>query len=491
MNQNINQNIKEIINIAINKKQAELQKMTDEYNHLKNQEQTGVYYMPVNMNPDTVSPMKYFAVSFVTLISEVLNGFHDAAKTIRDDTTTIENAEKNQYGGKQYYRKRKDGKKIKDLANSIMNTVTKTNQLVDKNMQLLMKQKGGNNGINDTNANINNTYEDANINNTYEDENPVGEVLTKVADLGEAGVKTGIKISADIISTLIDWGLELTGEEKILETPFSELTAGLNKKLLVFAGAMKEVSTNPITREAVKEIAEAVGITLIEIMKEIKPEVDKVTEQGVEMMEGVAEKFTTGAANTSIAIAQSFIAEIPWIGGVIDMFIAIGKGFNTLMQTFSIFMEKTNPMILTTAHTIKNTENKVVEGKNRIEGAVNNVRNKMAQLSNSASNMGNMVQSNMDNMRANMGNTGNMGNMGNMGNTGNMGNVVSSPYMRGGDTIYSKGNLQRMIQNGGKRLRKTLKLFDKTVPKMKFRHYNKSHNLHMHRKTKKNKKYNM
>jgi len=35
MNQNMNQNIKKIINTAINKKQAELQKMTDDYNHLK------------------------------------------------------------------------------------------------------------------------------------------------------------------------------------------------------------------------------------------------------------------------------------------------------------------------------------------------------------------------------------------------------------------------------------------------------------------------
>ena len=129
MNQNMNQNIKKIINTAINKKQAELQKMTDDYNHLKKQEQTGIYYMPINMNPDTVSRVKYFAVSFVILLREILNGFHEAARTIRDDTSNIENVEKNQYGGKQYYRKRKDGKEIKDLANTIMNTINKTNKV--------------------------------------------------------------------------------------------------------------------------------------------------------------------------------------------------------------------------------------------------------------------------------------------------------------------------------------------------------------------------
>ena len=68
---------------------------------------------------------------------------------------------------------------------------------------------------------------------------------------------------------MIDLSLEMTGESKIGDTPWQELSPQLNKKLVLMAGLLKELSENPATREAVKEIAQAIAVTMIEIMKEI------------------------------------------------------------------------------------------------------------------------------------------------------------------------------------------------------------------------------
>ena len=448
MNKKMNENIQQIVKSAIDRKQKEIQRSTNEYNILRKQQSTGIYYMPIDMNANTASPLKYFAISIVTLLGEILKGFRDAAENIKTQTTNIENVEKQQSGGKLNHSRSKDATQIKNFANIVIKTIDKTNKIIGTNVKKLNKQSGGNNIVSGDSKNVSAVVEGAGK-----------EVLDKIGEIGEVGLKTGIKFSADAISKVIDWGMELSGEENILKTPFSELSAGLNKRLLIAAGTMQEMSENPIAKEAVRELAEAIGVTIIEIMEQIKPEVDKVADQSVLLVEGVADKFTKGTANTAISVVQAFLAEIPWVGGIIDLFIAIGKGFNTLMGTFAIFMEKTDPMILTTAQGIKNTEDKVVEGKNRIEGAVNITAPNITAPNITAPNM-NAPKISAPNMNA-------------------------SNIKRGGSYTLTDENIQHMIQNGGKRLRKTMKIFNNTLPKMKFRFNNKSCYKCKKRKTKK------
>ena len=89
---------------------------------------------------------------------------------------------------------------------------------------------------------------------------------------------------------MIELGMALTGEAQILNTPVDELSPELNKKILLLAGLLKEVSENPATREAVKEIAQAIAITIIEILDEIRPAVNEVTDKTLEMLDEVSMK---------------------------------------------------------------------------------------------------------------------------------------------------------------------------------------------------------
>jgi hypothetical protein len=240
---------------------------------------------------------------------------------------------------------------------------------------------------------------------------------------------------------LVDTVMELTGEEDILNTPIDKLSPELNKKILVLAGVLKGVSTNPVTKQAVKEIAQSVAITMIEVLKEIRPEVNKVADQGTEMLEEVSEKFVAGATGTGISVIQAFLAEIPFVGGMIDLFIAIGKGFNTLARTYKVFVDKSGKMVVTSAQTIKNTEDTAMKGKDRIMSAVENVTNTI-----NAEKQDSVVP------------------------TGS-GNASGSGNMAGGAAIAKSVLIARInskIKRSDKRLRKTLKFFNETLPKLKF-----------------------
>jgi hypothetical protein len=232
--------------------------------------------------------------------------------------------------------------------------------------------------------------------------------ISKAKEVGEASIKRGIQWSEDVISTLIDMGMELMGESEILDTPLDELSPALNKKILLFSGLLKELSENPATREAIKEIAEAVAISVVEILKEIRPEINKITDQAVEMLEEVGEKSIRGATATGLSMGQAFVAEIPWVGGVIDLMLALGKGFNSIMETYKVVVDRGGQLGVEVAKTAVNTEQTVMRGKDRVENATTKAMN----------------------------------------------------------TINSATGSQ--IQSGGKRIRKTMKLFDTTLPKLKY-----------------------
>ena len=118
------------------------------------------------------------------------------------------------------------------------------------------------------------------------------------------------------------------------------------------------------------------------------------------------------------------------------MFIAIGKGFNTLAKTYKVFVDKSGKMVVTSAQTIKNTEDTAMKGKERIMSAVENVTNTI-----NAEKQASVVP------------TG----------TGNMAGGMAT-----GNTNILIARINSKIRNSDKRLRKTLKLFNETLPKLKF-----------------------
>jgi len=433
---NPDEKIKMIVTEAILKKRALVDQTNNELEDLKRQEASGIYYSPNDAKSDSSSELTYVTIAILSLISDVLHGFQAAAKYMKNTAIAVE-ADRNgrnriQAGGGKApgYTDTESIKKQADILNKLIGGA---NEQIKK---LTASNTADN--ISVSNTPIENVSKDLTISTLGDESKELAiKVFTVIKDISEVGLKTGIKWSGDVMIKLVDAVMDMTGGANILDTPIDKLSPELNKKVLLLAGVLKELSTNPATKEAVREIAQAVAVTIIEILKEIRPQLNKVADQGTEMLEEVSGKFVSGATGTGISIIQAFLAEIPWVGGIIDLFIAIGKGFNTLTQTFKVFMEKSGPMVITSAQTIKDTEATAVKGKERILGAVDNATNTLKDVS-----------------RQDVATT----------------NSTTNP-MKGGS--YNMKHIHSKIQTGGKRLRKTMKMFHTTLPKLTFTSSNK------------------
>lgn len=427
--ENTEKNIKDIVNTAILEKQDAIKRSNAELDNLNQQEQSGVYDMPVDTN--TGSNIHIIAVAILTILSDMLHGFQEATKYMKDDAVAIEN-DNGRIDGLNSNVIVKMGGSIKAQADVLTRLISGANKQINK----LIGGVGPSTGLGQGTVGANAGAESDDTSLGEEGKKLAMKTLYVMKDIGEFGLKMGIKWSGDIMVKLVNTVMELTGEEEILNTPIDKLSPELNKKILVLAGVLKGVSTNPVTKQAVKEIAQAVAVTMVEVLKEIRPEVNKVADQGTEMMEEVSEKFVAGATGTGISVIQAFLAEIPWVGGIIDLFIAIGKGFNTLAKTYKVFVDKSGKMVVTSAQTIKNTEDTAMKGKDRIMSAVENVTNTINATA--------VVP------------TGNA--------TGNMAGGKATATA----TNILIARINSKIRNSDKRLRKTLKFFNETLPKLKF-----------------------
>jgi hypothetical protein len=345
---NPEEKIKNIVKEAVLQKQNESQKVNKELENLKQQEASGVYYTPINMNPE--STVQFVATAIASLLIDVLYGLKEGIEFVKQDVNKIQSGG----GGIEKF----------SMADIIDNDANKLLTMIGGAIEKTKK------AINPSTNTSTTTSIPSSPSSLGEQSSSLSSVaFSKAKDVGEAGVKTGIKWSADALGRFIDYVMTLTGEESILETPIDKLSPGLNSKVLLIAGILKELSTNPATKQAIKEIAKAFAITMDDFIDEIREPTIEIAGHAIELMKNVAAKFVSGVTATTISVIQAFLAEIPWLGGIIDLFIAIGKAFNTLMATYKIFVGKSSPILITGATTINNTKKMATTGVARIKNA--------------------------------------------------------------------------------------------------------------------------
>lgn len=413
MNMNMNDDeekkIKDILDAAIKNKEDKIKQIKNDIIFLNKQREQGMidtFTNIENIDSDSVSAQK-LGLAVIAIIYDILTGVGDAVNRIRADAKS----RGIQKGG---------GKEIKKVG-------TTKSQAQDS--------------FNDTTKSLSDAVQKSKDKFTdISDKITTGElgsdIISKIKDMGEASIKTGIMWYANYINELIDMGMEFTGESKILDTPINELSPELNKKIVLLAGVLNEISNNPATREAVKEIAEAIAITAVEILEEIRPELNKITDQSLEMFQEASDKAVRGATATGIGVAKAGISEIPFVGGVINLMLAIGKGFNVVMETYEVVVDKGGPIVVNTAKMGKGIEDTVNNGKKLIEDSLANANKKISK-----------PDSDEDGIELIDLNTG---------------RSVKS-LARGGCKKTNNG-----INKCGKRLRKTMKMFSSTLPKLQF-----------------------
>jgi len=419
---NPDEKIKEVLKQAIKNRENRIKKINSQIDSIKKQDADGNIFVPLKQDPEF--NVKYVGTAIITIIGDVLYGFGKGVELMKEGIDK-------QTGGQST-----TGDKKEISKENVKNNTNKLSQVIDKAKTKANYQSLGV----DANDTLNKSYAEA-------------------QRLGKTAFKTGLKWTEEFINMMIDLSLEMTGESKIGDTPWQELSPQLNKKLVLIAGLLKELSENPATREAVKEIAQAIAVTMIEIMKEIRPELDKVTDQALVMLDDVSEKAIRGAAKTGLSVIQAFVAEVPFWGGIVDFIIAIGKGFNAVMETYKVFVTKSSPMMVDTAKGYVKTEDTIEKGKDRITTAYDKAADTLKEAKDVEKNIGGEV-SKVDSIEKN-----------------------KTP-MKGGMFSPDK-KLKNKILKGGKRLKRTMKLFQDTVPRVRYSHKNR---IHKNDKSRRNKR---
>ena len=400
--------IKGILNAAIKNKEDKIQQIKNDIIFLNKQREQGMidtFTNIENIDSDSDSAQK-LGLAVIAIIYDILTGVGDAVNRIRTDAKS----RAFQKGGND---KSGDGTTIQSQAQDSFNDTTKS--LSDA----VQKSK-------DKITDISNKMTTGELGPSSMSKSIGSDIISKIKDMGEASIKTGIMWYANYINELIDRGMEFTGVQDILSTPINELSPALNKKIVLFAVVLNEISNNPATREAVKEIAEAIAITAVEILEEIRPELNKITDQSLEMFQEASDKAVRGATATGIGVAKAGISEIPVVGGVINLILAVGKGFNVLMELYEILVDKGGRIAVDTAKMGKGIKGKVNTGKERIEGLVRSANKKISKSDSEE-------------------------------------DGPVTPLTGGGCKKTNNG-----INKCGKRLRKTMKMFSSTLPKLQF-----------------------
>ena len=256
-------------------------------------------------------------------------------------------------------------------------------------------------------------------------------------------LKKWLYISEVFVNKLINNTLKYTNDG-IIDKPWDELLPEFNEKVVILAATLNELSTNPATKEAIKEIAEALSISAIELIDAIEPSVMQVLNRSIAMGEEIGDKSARGAMNTAIAFSQALIAEIPYIGGIIDFVIAMGKAFNTVASIFRIYTVRSSDISIETAEGLKKEADTVERAKTRITNAVDSASQKIKEAQN-------------------MGTNGT--------NVANVANVTNVAAPSGTIPLASNNNVLDAVKNtqkGGKRLNKSIMKFLSCEPKRQF-----------------------
>lgn len=418
-----NKKIKSLIQTLIKNKNKALkgrsEQMDADINSIKLQEQTGNYFVPLLSEPKFTT--KYVGLAIISILSDIVQGIGEATKQIKLSAREINGQNNTMRGGVDSpsdSSSNPNSQQVENMADNLSKLIVQAQDIISN----IEKTQSTNLLSNNSNSNSITT-------------NLLQTGLNEAGKIGKIAVNTGIQASEYMINTIIDFVLDVTGNNDLIDKSWQELSPELNKKLLLFAAVLKELSENPATKAAIKETAKVVAVSMVELMKEIEPDIDMITDQTITMFKEVASKSVHGATATGISVLQAFLAEIPFVGGILDLTIAIGKGFNALMKVFNVLVSHSGDIGTKGTQTILNTTNKLNEIKSRLSNEVDKVKRML------------------DEPRS-----------------------TQTSQLGGQSKPKNRGKLNYQIRNSNNRLRKTLKLFHTTLPKMKYTTMNPKEN---------------
>jgi hypothetical protein len=166
----------------------------------------------------------------------------------------------------------------------------------------------------------------------------------------------------------------------LADIPYEDIAPELekNKQLI------KYILDDPVTKKAFQELIKTYVEFLIELYKLNEDEINKLLDTFWEGINEFARRSGTGLSNSALNFIETALAEIPVVGGLIDLAISIMRGFNHFMLATSPVIENSLKGAATAKKMRDDVNSFYNDNVSKLENSLNNlndVLNKKAQIS--------------------------------------------------------------------------------------------------------------
>jgi len=121
---------------------------------------------------------------------------------------------------------------------------------------------------------------------------------------------------------------------------WEEIAPEVRETLKSRSNFVSNVLNDPPSREALKELLEEYAKGLAEVHDISKPAMDEILVLFWQTLSEMGEKSAVGAVNTGLNVAKAAVAEIPVVGGLVDLTLALASAFNYFAATVSPMISK-------------------------------------------------------------------------------------------------------------------------------------------------------
>lgn len=124
----------------------------------------------------------------------------------------------------------------------------------------------------------------------------------------------------------------MLAQEEIQNTSLEMISKVVNKKIAIYSSYLEKLSNDPEHVKAIKELSAVITDIIGEVVQAIEPSLLDLIKKIEDASKNVSGEAADGIVRTGTSLLQSILAEIPGLGGIIDLIITGGVAFNSYMK---------------------------------------------------------------------------------------------------------------------------------------------------------------
>lgn len=150
------------------------------------------------------------------------------------------------------------------------------------------------------------------------------------------------------------------------------------------AAMVSAVATDPDVKKQLGDISKSTGEAVSTMIEVAKPGLEELEDEVAETLEEVAEKSAVAGINTGLNVTEAVVAEIPVVGGLLDLGIAAGRAFTSGSAAVAPLIEKSGDIAATAVGTATKAMTATEKSQQEMSSAVEGLNQTMEKIQDKA-----------------------------------------------------------------------------------------------------------